>query len=70
MTKVDILKAKTYAIELLENQANNLQEENKRNKEYYRQNDEGEIPEWTAREIAENNKKITYINTVIDEIAK
>lgn len=70
MTKVDILKAKAYAIELLENQANNLQGENERNKEYYRQNDEGEIPEWTAREIAENNRKITYINTVIDEIAK
>lgn len=70
MTKVELLKAKAYAIDILESQAKGLQDENERNKEYYRQNEEGEIPEWTAREIAENNRKITYINTVIDEIAK
>lgn len=70
MTKVELLKAKAYAIDILESHAKGLQDENERNKEYYRQNEEGEIPEWTAREIAENNRKITYINTVIDEIAK
>ena len=66
MTKAEQLKARVYAIEILEQRM----KENERQIEWNTPTDGAEISEYTEREIREAKSNIEQIKFIIEEIAK
>lgn len=66
MTKVEQLKAKAYAIELLEMQVKNQEE----TKERYEGQKPEEMESWEIREWTQADDKIRMLEYIMEELAK
>ena len=66
MTKVEQLKAKAYAIELLEEQINRHEE----TKESYKDQKPEDMGDWEIRELISAEDKIRKLEYIIEELAK
>lgn len=66
MTKVEQLKAKAYAIELLEEQIERLE----KTKELYSEEKPEDLGEWEIRELTQADEKIRMLEYIMEELAK
>lgn len=66
MTKVEQLKAKAYAIELLEEQI----ESREQTKERYRDQKPEDMGDWELRELIRADDEIRKLEYIIEELAK
>lgn len=66
MTKVEQLKAKAYAIELLEEQINRHEE----TKESYKDQKPEDMGDWEIKELISAEDKIRKLEYIIEELAK
>lgn len=66
MTKVEQLKAKAYAIELLEEQIERYEQ----TKESYKDQKPEDMGEWEIRELVRADDEIRKLKYIIEELAK
>ena len=66
MTKVEQLKARAYAIELLEEQI----EKNEKTKESYKDQKPEDMGDWEIRELIRADDEIRKLEYIIEELAK
>lgn len=66
MTKVEQLKARAYAIDILEEQIKNLED----TKEYMRTENQEEMNEWQIKQLTEADDKIRWLEYIMEELAK
>lgn len=66
MTKVEQLKARAYAIELLEEQI----ETHKQTRERYRDQKPEDMGNWEIRELTRADDEIKKLEYIIEELAK
>lgn len=66
MTKVEQLKARAYAIDLMEEQIKNLED----TKEYIKTNNQEEMNEWQIKQLTEADDKIRWLEYIEEELAK
>lgn len=66
MTKVEQLKAKAYAIELLEEQI----ERHEKTKESYKDQKPEDMTDWEIRELVQADDEIRKLEYIIEELAK
>ena len=66
MTKVEQLKARAYAIDLIEEQTKNLKD----TKEYMKANEPEEMSEWQIKQLTEADNKIRWLEYIEEELAK
>lgn len=66
MTKVEQLKARAYAIELLEEQI----ERNEKTKESYKDQKPEDMGDWEIRELIRADDEIKKLEYIIEELAK
>lgn len=66
MTKVEQLKARAYAIELIEEQIKNLED----TKEYMKADEPEEMNEWQIKQLTEADNKIRWLEYIEEELAK
>ena len=66
MTKVEQLKARAYAIELLEEQI----ERNEKTKESYKDQKPEDMGDWEIRELIRADDEIRKLEYIIEELAK
>lgn len=66
MTKVEQLKARAYAIELMEEQIERFE----KTKELYGDQKPEELGEWEIRELTEGDNKIRMLEYIMEELAK
>lgn len=66
MTKVEQLKARAYAIDLIEEHIKNLED----TKEYMRTENPEEMNEWQIKQLREADDKIGWLEYIEEELAK